>query len=410
MKIAIMGFGGRGNVYAHFTKYFGEEVVAVCDPDETKRNSAYEYGVSEDMFFTDEESFFNRGKIADALVISTMDTLHYRQTMRALEIGYNILLEKPIAVTREECEAIEKKAKETGRKIVICHVLRYSPFYKKIKEIIDGGELGNVVSLALTENIGYYHFAHSFVRGNWRNEKVSTPLILQKNCHDLDLICWLLGRNCVSVSSYGGLNYFKKENAPDGSASHCVYCQYKDTCAYSCFRIYENIEYEKIAGLAAHGRLGRTNKEIEESLSNMNNLYSRCVFKCDNDVCDHQMVNMLFEGGITVSLNSVAFTENLKRHINVYCERGNIRDNGNGNLIVEKFGEEQKEIIIEYPKGGYAHHSGGDVGIVKEFIDYVKNGKMTKTITDITVSMLGHKIGFLAEESRKNGGQLCELK
>lgn len=406
MKIAIMGLGGRGGVYAHFTKYFGEEVVAVCDTDETKREQAYAYGVNPDMFFIDEESFWKRGKIADALVISTMDTLHYRQTMRALDIGYDILLEKPIAVTLEECEAIEKKAKETGRKVAICHVLRYSPFYKKIKDIVDEGKLGKVVSMALTENIGYYHFAHSFVRGNWRNEKVSTPLILQKNCHDLDLICWILGRKCISVSSYGGLNYFKKENASDGNAKHCAECKYKDTCAYSCFRIYENSEYEKIAGLAAHGRLGNTNKEIEKSLSDKNNLYSRCVFECDNDVCDHQMVNMLFEGGVTVSLNSVAFTEDLKRHINVYCEKGSICDDGNGNLIVEKFGEEPKEVIIEYPKGGYAHHSGGDVGIMKEFIDYVKTGKMTKSITDISVSTLSHKIGFLAEESRKDGGNI----
>ena len=410
MKIAIMGLGGRGSVYAHFTKYFGEEVVAVCDADESKRELAYSYGVAPDMFFTDETEFFNRGKIADALVIATMDALHYRQTMRALELGYDILLEKPIAVTLKQCKEIEKKAKRTGRKVVICHVLRYSPFYKKVKDIIDSGELGKVVSMALTENIGYYHFAHSFVRGNWRSEKTSTPLILQKNCHDLDIICWFLERDCVSASSYGGLNYFKAANAPDGSAERCADCKYKDSCAYSCFKIYENEEYEKIAGLAAHGRLGCDKSEIEKNLSYGTNLYSRCVFKCDNDVCDHQMVNMLFEGGVTVSLNSVAFTEDLKRHTRIYFERGCLKDGDDGDIIVEKFGEPPRKISVEYPKGGYAHHSGGDVGIMKEFIDYLKTGVKTKSITDVSVSVLSHKIGFLAEKSRKHGGAAYRLK
>lgn len=409
MKIAIMGLGGRGSVYAHFTRYFGEEVVAVCDPDENKRELAYSYGVAPEAFFASEDDFFSRGKIADALVIATMDTLHYRQTIRALEIGYDVLLEKPIAVTYEECENIALKAKETGRKVAVCHVLRYSPFYKAIKDVIDGNELGKVVSLALTENIGYYHFAHSFVRGNWRNEKVSTPLILAKNCHDLDIICWFLGKNCEAVSSFGSLNYFKPENAPKDSAAHCVDCKYKDFCAYSCFKIYENQEYEKIAGLAKHGRLGDTAEEIEKSLSDRNNVYSRCVFRCDNDMCDHQIVNMLFEDGVTASLNSVAFTEDLKRHTCVYFENGQIHDSGDGNFILEKFGEKPRKVIVEYPTGGYAHHSGGDVGIMKEFMDYVKTGVRTKSITDISVSVLSHKIGFAAEKSRKNGGMLCKV-
>ena len=195
MKFAIIGLGGRGSTYAHFIKYYGSEIVAVCDPDISKKETAIEYGMPEGGFYTDEDDFFKAGKLADALVIATLDDIHYRQAMKALELGYDILLEKPIAMTLKECEDIRDKAIETGRKVVVCHVLRYSPFYNKMKEILDTGAIGDIVCVEMTENIGYYHYAHSYCRGNWRNTDISTPLILAKNCHDTDMICWLIGHN-----------------------------------------------------------------------------------------------------------------------------------------------------------------------------------------------------------------------
>lgn len=404
MKFAIIGLGGRGLTYAHFIKYYGSEIVSVCDTDQNKKAVAVnEYGVSPENFFLDENEFFAK-KRADALVISTLDPLHHRQAMKALDLGYDLLIEKPIAVTLAECEEIAQKATELNRKVVVCHVLRYSPFYTGVKKLLDDGAIGDVVSLNMSEEIGYYHFAHSYVRGNWRNNKISTPLILAKNCHDIDMIRWLLGEKCISVSSVGGLKYFKPENAPEGAAKHCVDCKYKNSCKYSCFYIYNNAEYEKLAGLAKHGQLGDSKEQIDASLSDRNNVYSRCVFYCDNDVCDHQTVNMLFDKQITAQFLSIAFTNEMPRHLKIFGTEGVICDDG-GNILLEKLNGEKTLIQVEYLKGGYAHHSGGDVGIVKQFIDYVSGGVKTENITDIQTSVEGHKIAFLAEESRKNGGK-----
>ncbi len=409
MTFAVIGLGGRGSTYAHFVNYFGGELVAVCDTNEKKRKLAREYGVTDENFYVNEDDFWAQGKIADALVIATMDSLHHRQVLKALELGYDVLLEKPIATSLKDCLEIEQKAKESGRKVAICHVLRFAPIYNKMKEIIDAGLIGDVVSAWVEEGIGYYHFAHSYVRGNWRNSKLDTPLILAKNCHDLDLICWLLGKNCISVSAMGSLQVFKEEKAPEGSAKHCVDCKVADKCPYNCFKIYNNEEYEKIAGLAKHGQLGDTPEEINASLSNKNNLYSRCVYHCDNDVFDHQIVNMQFEDGITVQFQSTGFTEKIDRNQIIFGTEGILTASDN-KLVYQRFGEEEVEVELPVLEGGYAHHQGGDVGIVKQFMEYLETGVLAPNMTDISVSMLSHKIGFLAYESQKQGGKLINIK
>jgi len=411
MRFAIIGLGGRGSTYAHFIKYYGSELVAVCDPDLTKKQDAISYGMPEDGFYTDEDSFFSKGKLADALVISTLDNLHYGQTMRALELGYDILLEKPIAMTLEECEAIRDKAIECGSKVVVCHVLRYSPWYNKVKEVLDSGAIGDIVCVELTENIGYYHYAHSYCRGNWRNTDVSTPLILAKNCHDTDMICWLIGKKCLAVNSFGSLKYFKKEYAPEGSTEFCFNCPYKKSCKYSCFYLYNNEEYEKIAGLAKHGRLGETEEEINRSLSNPDNLLARCVYRCDNNVVDNQIVNMQFEDNIVAQLKSIAFTNDLRRLLTIHGTEGMVYFSpvGEREVVVEKLNGEKMFCRVDEPIGGYAHHGGGDVGIISQFIEYLETGKLTRNITDITDSVMGHKVAFLAEKSRLNGGKTYYL-
>lgn len=408
MKFAVLGLGGRGLTYAHFVKYFGGELVAVCDTNEKRKVQAREYGVEDKDFYTNEDEFWAKGKIADALIIATMDSLHHRQTLKALDLGYDILLEKPIATNLQDCLDIEKKAKETGRKVAICHVLRFAPLYNKMKEIIDAGLIGDIVSGWFEEGIGYYHYAHAYVRGNWRNSKLDTPLVINKNCHDLDIICWLLNKKCLSVSAMGNLKVFKAENAPEGSAKNCVDCKVKDTCPYNCFKIYNNEEYEKIAGLAKHGQLGSTEEEINASLSDRSNLYGRCVYHCDNDVFDHQIVNMQFEDGVTIHLQSSGFTEKIERSQIIFGTKGIIHANDH-KLSYQRFGEEEVEVEIPVLTGGYAHHQGGDVGIVKQFMDYLETGVLAPNMTDISVSVMSHKIGFLAYESQKQGGKLIEL-
>lgn len=404
-NFAILGLGGRGSVYAHFIRHYGREIVAVCDPDEEKKSLAQSYGVPSKNYYADEETFFSKGKLADVLVISTLDDLHYRQTVRALEIGYDILLEKPIAVSIEQCEGLAKKANELGRKIIVCHVLRYSPFYGKLKELLDEKVCGEIVSVSLTEEIGYYHYAHSYVRGNWRNEQLATPLILAKNCHDLDMICWLIGKDVKSVSSLGGLRYFSEKNAPVGATKYCCDCPHAQTCAFSAFRIYHNKDYEKKAGLAKHGRLGQTERQIDESLKDKNNLYARCVYHCDNDVCDNQIVQMQFENGTVAQFQSTAFSETMSRKIVIYCENGKIYGGDDGDVYYQRLGEEEKRVEIVYDNSGYANHSGGDAGIIRYLLEYLERGVQATAITSIDRSIISHKIGFLAEKSRKNGGQ-----
>ena len=411
MNFAIMGLGGRGSAYAHFARYFGRDVVAVCDSNPAKLDLAMEYGVKRENFYTDEDEFFAKGKLADALVIATLDDLHYGQTMRALEVGYDILLEKPIALTLEECESIRDKAVELGRKVVICHVLRYTPLYTKMKELLDSGAIGDIVCLDVTEDIGYYHYAHSFCRGNWRNTDVGAPLILAKNCHDTDAICWLVGKKCLAVSSFGSLKYFKEEYAPEGSTSHCYTCPHKDSCKYSGFRIYKNDEYERLAALAKHGNLGSTHEEIDKSLHNPDNLLARCVYRCDNNVVDNQIVNMQFEDGISAQLKSIAFTNDMHRVIKIYGTNGIMYNalDGERAVVVENLEREPERHYYGEPEGGYENHGGGDVSITREFIDYIERGVMTKSITDIKDSVMGHKVAFLAEKSKNDGGKLYHL-
>jgi len=410
MKFAIIGLGGRGATYAHFIKYYGSETVAVCDPDINKMEKAREYGVSEDAFFTSENEFFARGRLADAIVIASLDTMHYRQTVRALDAGYDVLLEKPIAMTLEECEDIRERAERLGRRVIVCHVLRYAPFYVKTKEILNTGLLGDIVNMEMTEDIAYYHYAHSYCRGNWRNTEISSPLILAKNSHDTDMLSWLIGKKCLAVSSFGSLLHFKEENAPEGSASHCYLCKYRDDCKYSCFRIYNNEEYERVAALAKHGRLGATEEEINASLSDPDNILARCVYRCDNNVADNQIVNMLFEDGITAQLKSIAFTEKMGRRFMIYGTEGVLYfDKAARLVIVEKLGGEVLKFPIPELKGAFANHGGGDVAIVEQFIKYIECGEMSESITDIATSIMGHKIAFLAEESRLSGGKLLYL-
>lgn len=409
MKFAVLGFGGRGIIYTHLFNYCGSELTAVCEPNTEKKAIAARYGLSEENFYTDENAFFKAGKLADALVISTMDDMHYRQTMKALDLGYDILLEKPIAMTLRECEKIRDKANSLGRKVVVCHVLRYTPFFDKVKSILESGEIGEVVCMEMVENVGYFHYAHSFCRGNWRNTDISTPLIVAKNCHDTDMISWLIGKKCLAVSSFGSLKYFKEENAPEGSASHCYLCKYKDSCKYSGFYIYNNEEYEKAAGLAKHARLGMSKEEIDRSLSNPDNLYARCVFRCDNNVVDNQIVNMLFEDNVVAQLKTIAFTNSLEREFVIHGTEGIIYNSDDGNIIVEKINGAKEKRAVEAAEGGFTHHMGGDIGIARQFIDYMENGVKTRNITDIDDSVMSHKMAFLAEESRLNGGKTYYL-
>ena len=240
MKVALIGAGQRGNIYATYLKEkLGAEIEAVVDISPEKlRIAQKKYSVSDNRLYESFDDFIESNLKLDGVIIATMDRNHYEETNSCLRAGYDILLEKPISPDSEECMEILKVSKECNRKIMVCHVLRYTNFFATIKSIIDSGELGRVVTIDHAENVGNFHMAHSFVRGNWRNSKESSPIILQKTCHDLDILVWLTGSNAKSISSFGNLSYFKKENAPAGSKDRCLDCPVAESCRFDVRKAY----------------------------------------------------------------------------------------------------------------------------------------------------------------------------
>ena len=407
MKIAVIGYGDRGFGYAHYFNENGATIAAICDVNENKLNlAAQKYNLSKEQIFLKEEDFWSAGKLADLLIVSTLDQLHYGHVMKAIELGYDILLEKPIASTLKECQEIEKAAKAHGTKIYLCYVLRYTPFFMKVKELIDSGIIGQVASINLTEGVAYWHQAHSYVRGNWRNSDESSPMIIAKCSHDMDVLYWLVDAEPVAISSMGSLMLFKAENAPEGSAAYCCDCSIAETCPYNNYKFYsENPNWLLKLGYCN----GCSDKEvIRKELSNKSNPYSRCVFHCDNNVVDHQVSNIEFENGVTAHLTMTAFTAEESRKIRVHGTYGEIYGSFIENKVYcEIFGKEKLVYDIEQIKSG--NHGGGDVMMIKNIIKaYNENREIDKN--GIEGAMCSHYLGFSAEESRKMGGEKISLK
>ncbi|HMI77732.1 MAG TPA: Gfo/Idh/MocA family oxidoreductase, partial [Ferruginibacter sp.] len=298
------GAGSRGNVYGDYSvQYPGQlDIVGVAEPIAI-RNERYtkKHKIKEENRFPTWEDVFKKPKFADAIIITTPDNLHYGPCMKALEMGYDVLLEKPISPSEKECRDILALAKKTGRIVAVCHVLRYAPYFVKLKEIMQSGVLGEVVSIQHIEPIEHVHMSHSYVRGNWHNSKQTTPIILAKSCHDLDILRWMVGKPCRHIQAFGSLQWFTKKNAPEGSTARCTDgCKVEATCPYSALNIYyrkRHFNYvfdlpEEKATQAAY---------VLEQLKITN--YGRCVYRMDNDQPDHYTTNILFDGGLTAAFS-----------------------------------------------------------------------------------------------------------
>ncbi|MFA5450032.1 MAG: Gfo/Idh/MocA family oxidoreductase [Clostridia bacterium] len=408
IKVAVIGFGNRGRIYAsQFDKNDRAEVVAVCEKKPRLLDAAKSrYNLKEGMAFASEDDFFAAGKLADALVVASQDRDHYGHAIKGLQNGYHLLLEKPVSPVLSECEEIAALAKEKNLKVVVCHVLRYSPFYNKIKEVIDSGAIGEVVSINDTENVGYWHFSHSYVRGNWRKESETAPSILAKCCHDLDLIYYLGGKKCEKVSSYGSRRVFLPENAPEGATDYCLApCPHSKECVYHVRKIYYGFTRYTVPKLIVNGKLitekGKfTIRELKEALKT--SPYGRCVYKCDNDVMENQVVSMQLEGGLNASLMMTAFSKRCYRKIYVSGTKGEIIGNDiDGKFKVNIFGGPVKTVRVGI--SGVLGHLGGDMMIVKDFVDYLITGKKTPKLSLIETTLESHRMAFAAEESRKSG-------
>ena len=401
MKYIIIGAGSRGMTYGTWAHRHGIEIAAIAEirPDRLEA-AGKALNVPEAMRFTDTNDLFALGKIADAAIIATMDRDHFGHVMQALDRGYDILLEKPISPDPVECLQIEAKANALGKKITVCHVLRYTDFFGTLKDIIDSRELGKVVAIKHAENIGNFHMAHSFVRGNWRNDTLSSPIIMQKSCHDLDILLWLTGSHCTKVAAFGSLSYFKESNAPAGSSDRCLTCSVAETCRFDARKAY----------LPALGGwptdvvcLEQTEAALMEALRT--GPYGRCVYRCDNNVCDHMSMIMEFENGVTATFSLTAQTNGVHRNIHIMCEDGEIEaDDSQRKIVVRKFVScgcdsfDERTIHIRSNASG---HGGGDAGIMEDFAASLTDTAESRS--SISRSVESHIMACALEESRLTG-------
>jgi predicted dehydrogenase len=318
------------------------------------------------------------------------------------------LLEKPIAETYEKCRAIYDKATEKGCRVFVCHVLRYAPKYRLAKEELASGKYGDVVTISVTENVGFHHQCHSYVRGNWADTEKSTPMIIAKCCHDTDMISWWMGHKpCASVSSYGSLTYFNKEHAPEGAAKYCFECPHQNTCPASCITIYPKHPEWLRAYVADHKKL-EDPAFLDAVLRDKNNPYARCVYFCENNAVDHQVVNMQFEGGATAQLTMTAFSTKGGRDFHIHCTKGDIIAFGH-TVYLKTFGGtfdegEVRVVDIDALVEGQYGHGGGDSRMIRDMIEIYENGNGSE-LTTIGVSLQSHAIGYAAEQSRLAGGK-----
>ncbi len=415
LTVAVAGCGSRGqDTYSKILQKMPDraKIVAAADLSPEKLDGMRRLtGIREEDCYASAEEMLKQEKLADVMLICTPDQCHYSQAKAALLRGYDLLLEKPISPTAQECRELSDLALKLGRKVAVCHVLRYTVFYQKIKELLEDGAIGEPVSIQAVEQVGYWHQAHSFVRGNWRNESLSSCMILQKCCHDMDILLWLTGKHCEKVSSFGSLQLFRQENAPEGSAERCLDCRAAENCPYNAKKFY--LDAFRRSGDAWPQNVVAFEPTEEKLLAALRDgPYGRCVYRCDNDVVDHQVVNLALEGGTTVSFTMTAFTAHGGRRIRIGGTHGEILgDTADNTIRVMRFGQEDEVIDVTKLTDDFSGHGGGDARLVDEFVRYLRGEiGMSRTMTSIDRSVESHLAALAAEESRKAGGKVICLR
>lgn len=409
--VAVIGLGGRGgDVYAPliFDKKDCFQIVALCDLNSEKLSVFQKkFNLSPDVCFSSEEEFFKE-KRADLLVVATPDNCHVPHCLKGFALGYDIMTEKPLTDNRADCEALLDAQQKSGKKALVCHVLRYAPAFLKVAEILNSGKIGQLVAIDALERVGYSHQAHSYVRGNWRNLQVAAPMILAKCCHDLDLLQYYAKSKCKSLSSMGDLVHFKKENAPEGATKKCLDCPHASTCPYSAKKHYldawdyhGNPEDRWPWNILVQAPI--TKEKLLTSLKESN--YGQCAYFSDNDVVDHQLTMMTFENGVKATLTMTAFTATGGRRMYFHGTHGElVLDEQDNTLRLHVFGEDAITYqLSDLNEKGYGH-GGGDAGLINQLYDMLE-GNSSQT-TSLEASVESHLMGICAEESRLLGGQL----
>ncbi|MET8006829.1 Gfo/Idh/MocA family protein [Nonomuraea glycinis] len=398
VTLAVVGVGSRGTGYARHAVESGRaRVVAVADPDASRRAR-----FADAAPYQDWRELAALDRQADAVIIATQDRDHVEPAVRFAELGYDVLLEKPMAVSEDDCRRIVAAAERSGSIFAVCHVLRYTPYTRALKALLDAGRIGEIVSIQHLEPVGWWHQAHSYVRGNWRRTDESTFMLLAKSCHDLDWLVHLTGRQVTRVSSFGGLKHFRAENRPEGAADRCLDCAVEPDCPYSAKRVYL-----PLAGQQRWPVTVLTDDVTEQGIvaALRTGPYGRCVYACDNDVVDHQVVNMEFEGGATAAFTMTAFTPAGHRQTRIFGTRGSIDGDGD-RLTVHDFVTGRAQTIDTRPTGdatAAGGHGGGDKGLIEAFLTAVSSRDRALILSSPGDSLHSHLIAWAAERSRLEG-------
>jgi predicted dehydrogenase len=416
--------------------------IAVAEPRKAWRERfAQLHDIPPRNCFKSWEELLKKKQFARTAFICTPDQMHTDPALAALQRGYDVLLEKPMASTLKDCLKLVKKAKETKRQLQICHVLRYTNFWSKVKSFIDSGQLGEVISITHRENVAYWHMAHSFVRGNWRNSDITAPMILSKCCHDFDLLYWMIGKRPTHISSFGSNSFFNSEHAPLGAPARCTDgCPIIDACMFSAIKIYIQIQGIYNMGKSSPSRAFRFFSNHPKSVRVFSKMirplkrladfrewpvsmitsdfskegklqalrkgpYGRCVYHCDNNVVDHQQTVIEFENGITAELTMQGHSALEGRTIRIDGSKGTLigsfMDYGEELTFIEsQSGEKMPLIELE---GRTEAHGGGDWKLTEGFLDSLQPGFKAIPLTDARSSLESHLMAFAAEKSRVVG-------
>ncbi len=405
-QLLIAGCGSRGAGYARFAEECPDkaQVVGVADPDDYCRETlAQKHSVPADNVFRTWEEMAERSRFADAVIIATQDAMHRDPAVAFADKGYDILLEKPMAPDAQSCRDIVQAVKDANVIFGVCHVLRYTRYTRTLKELLDAGKIGEIVCIQHSETVGYWHQAHSYVRGNWRNEKESSPMLLAKSCHDLDWMRYLMGRKYTALSSFGSLKHFRKEEKPQDAADRCLECKIERQCPYSAVKIYldDRVKQGKTGWPANVLDPEPTLESITKALES--GPYGRCVYSCDNDVVDNQVVNMEFEGGSTANFVMTAFGHD-SRETRIFGTKGQIRGDSSKVKLYDFLTDEESVIDTESTDDSIlGGHGGGDGGVMEAFVSAVQDKDQSKILSGPDETLETHLAVFAAEEARKHG-------
>jgi predicted dehydrogenase len=404
VRLVIIGAGNRGSGYAGYALEHPERlrIVGVAEPRPYFRERlAQAHGIPPQNVFSDWRGLAERARLADGAIVATQDVLHVEPAVALAAKGYHLLLEKPMAPDPAGCRQIVEAVQAGDIIFSVCHVLRYTSYTVRLKALLEAGAIGEVVSLQRLEPVGYWHQAHSFVRGNWRSEAESAFMLLTKSCHDLDWIRYIMGVPCRAVSSFGALTHFRRENQPAGAADRCVRCAVENECPYSAVKIY--------LGRVRAGHVSWPVDVIAGPVTEADVLaaleegpYGRCVYACDNDVVDHQVVNLLFEGERTASFTMTAFTQAGYRRTRIFGTRGELEGDGE-RIQVHDFLTDRTEVHETAPaaSAGLSGHGGGDYGVMDAFVRAVAHRDRSLILSGPEETLESHLMVFAAEQARR---------